>query len=318
MKIVVYMTFLPRMALALLALPLPFASAQQLQCKPCTNNYGQVQTGTSKQFVFQLTNTGRRTVHILHKWRNGKSFSFGNFPLPLTLAAGKSAHLPVNFKPLVTGRIKGTITIISDASNPKLTLAVSGTGVNAKAATLAVAPASLNFGNVTVGLSAKLVLALTAANGPVTISAAHVNSSEFALSGLALPVTIAAGQSVSAKVVFTPSISGTASAILTLTSDAANSPTTVSLTGVGVVAGAHSADLSWDPSKDVVIGYNVYRGARTGGPYNRINSVLDASTDYTDTGVKAGATYFYVVTAVDAANMESPFSNQVKVTIPSP
>ena len=312
------MTVLPRIALALLMLPLANASAQQLQCTPCNKNYGPVQIGTSKRFVFQLTNTGRRTLHILHKWKNGKSFSFGNFPLPLTLAAGKSTRLPVNFNPRVRGKIAGTITLISDATNPKLILGVSGTGVNATAAKLGVSPSSLNFGNVTVGLSARLVLTLAASNGPVTISAAKVNSSEFVLSGLALPVTIAAGQSMNAKVVFTPSASGTASANLTLTSDAANSPTTVPLTGIGVSAGAHSADLTWDPSRDVVIGYNVYRGGTRGGPYSQINSVLDASTNYTDSAVKAGATYYYVVTAVDAARMESPFSNEVKVIIPSP
>ena len=314
------MKFLPRMALALFlsTWPLSYAAAQQLQCKPCSNDYGQVQTGTSKQYVFQLTNTGRRTLHILSKWKNGKSFSFGNFPLPLTLAAGKSAQLPINFKPLVTGKITGNVTLISDAQNPKLIMGVSGTGVNVNAATLGVSPSSLNFGNVSVGTSAHLQLTLSASNGAVTISSAQVNSSEFVLSGLVLPVTIASGHSVTAKVIFTPNVAGTASAKLTLTSDATNSPTTVPLTGVGVAAGPHSADLTWDPSKDVVIGYNVYRGGKTGGPYNQINGVLDSSTNYTDSAVNAGATYFYVVTAVNAANQESSFSNEVKVIIPTP
>ena len=314
------MRFSPRMALAVLVLVLPLvcASAQQLQCKPCNYDYGQVQTGTSKQFVFQLTNTGKRTLHILHKWKTGKSFSFGNFPLPLTLAAGKSAQLPITFTPLVTGKITGNIALISDALNPKLIMGVSGTGVNANAATLGVSPSSLNFGNVVVGSPASLQLTLSAVNGPVTLSSARVNSTEFTLPGLVLPVTIPAGQSVTATVVFTPSVSGTASANLTLTSDATNSPTTVPLTGVGVAAGAHSADLTWDPSKDVVIGYNVYRGGTNGGPYAQINAVLDSSTNYTDSAVNAGKTYYYVVTAVNAANQESAFSNQVKVVIPSP
>jgi hypothetical protein len=308
------------MALALLVLVVPLlcASAQQLQCKPCGNDYGQVQIGTSKQYVFQLTNTGKRTLHILHKWKNGKSFSFGNFPLPLTLAAGKSTQLPVNFTPLVKGKITGNIALISDAQNPKLIIGVSGTGVNANAATLGVSPSSLNFGNVTIGTSANLQLTLSASNGAVTISSAQVNSSEFTLPGLVLPLTIASGQSVTAKVVFTPNVAGTASANLTLTSDATNSPTTVPLTGVGVAAGAHSADLSWDPSKDIVIGYNVYRGGRRGGPYTQVNPVLDSATNYTDSTVNGGATYFYVVTAVNAANQESSFSNEVKVIIPSP
>jgi len=308
------------MALALwpLVLPLAGASAQQLQCNPCSHGYGQVQIGTSKQYSFQLTNTGSRTLHILSKSRSGRAFSFGNFPLPVALRPGRSTQLPVIFKPVVVGKTTGTITLLSDARNPKLIMNVWGTGVAVNGATLGVSPSSLNFGSVTVGTSANLRLTLSASNGAVTISSAKVNSSEFALSGLALPVTIAAGQSVTAKVVFTPSVSGTASANLTLTSDATNSPTTVPLTGVGVAAGAHSADLTWDASKDVVIGYNVYRGGTNGGPYSQINAILDSSTNYTDSAVNAGKTYYYVVTAVNAANQESAFSNQVKVIIPSP
>jgi fibronectin type 3 domain-containing protein len=123
---------------------------------------------------------------------------------------------------------------------------------------------------------------------------------------------------VNATIVFTPNVSGTASANLVFTSDAANSPNTVPLTGVGVAAGAHSTDLTWDPSQGVVIGYDVYRGTTKGGPYTQINPVLDASTNYTDSTVSAGATYYYVVTAVDANNMQSAYSNEVKVVIPSP
>ena len=67
-----------------------------------------------------------------------------------------------------------------------------------------------------------------------------------------------------------------------------------------------------------MIGYNVYRGARTGGPYSQINSILDALTSFTDSTVKGGTTYYFVVTAVNALNQESSHSNEVKVVIPSP
>ena len=224
----------------------------------------------------------------------------------------------VNFKPSVVGTITGTITLVSDALNPKLLMGVSGTGVNANAINLGVSPSSLSFGNVTVGSSASLQLTLSASNGPVTISSAQVNSSEFTLPGFVLPKTIPAGQGVAATVMFTPNASGTASANLILISNAANSPNTVPLTGVGVAAPAHSADLTWNPSQGAVIGYDVYRGATTGGPYTQINPVLEAPTNYTDNAVSAGVTYYYVVTAVDTNNMQSGYSNEVKVVIPSP
>jgi Abnormal spindle-like microcephaly-assoc'd, ASPM-SPD-2-Hydin len=314
------MKFLPRMVLALCvsAWPVAYAGAQLLQCNPCSYDYGQVQIGSTKRFILQLSNTGSQALTISSKRKIGKDFWVGNFPLPVTLQPETNTQIRVSFKPSVTGKIAGTITLLNNGSNPSVTINISGTGVSANAATLAVSPPSLDFGNVTVGASASLQLALTASNGPVTISSAQANSSEFTLPGFILPKTIAAGQSVSATVTFTPNASGTASANLVLVSDAANSPSTVPLTGVGVAAQPHSADLSWTASKNVVIGYNAYRGNTKGGPYTKINPVLDASTTYADNNVTAGATYYYVVTAVDASNVESTHSNEAQVLIPSP
>lgn len=63
-------------------------------------------------------------------------------------------------------------------------------------------------------------------------------------------------------------------------------------------------------------GYNVYRGTVSGGPYTITNTTLDSSTNFVDLSVQAGQTFFYVVTSVDAAGMESSFSNEVKAVIP--
>jgi hypothetical protein len=314
------MKSLPRIALALSLSVWPFfhASAQQLLCTPASFDFGQVQIGASAQNAFQLSNTGSRALTISSKWKNGKDFSFSNFKLPITLQPGQSAQMRVNFAPSTAGKITGTITLTSNALNPKLSIGVSGTGVAANKATLGVSPTSLSFGNVTVGSSASLPLTLSATNGTVTISAAQVNSSEFTLSGLTLPKSLAAGQSVTVTMTFKPNASGTATANLTLTSDAANSPTTVTLAGVGVAVKAHSTDLTWTASQDPVVGYNVYRGGTQGGPYTKINAVVNAPTNYTDSTVSAGATYYYVVTAVDANGVESPRSNEAKVTIPTP
>jgi fibronectin type 3 domain-containing protein len=66
-----------------------------------------------------------------------------------------------------------------------------------------------------------------------------------------------------------------------------------------------------------VIGYNVYRGTQSGGPYTRINPELDPNLDYTDIAVIDGQTYFYVTTSVNSENEESVYSNQAQATIPS-
>ena len=66
-----------------------------------------------------------------------------------------------------------------------------------------------------------------------------------------------------------------------------------------------------------MVGYNVYRGVKTGGPYSQITS-MNIDTTFTDDTVQGGQTYFYVTTAVDGAGKESAHSNQTQATIPTP
>lgn len=85
----------------------------------------------------------------------------------------------------------------------------------------------------------------------------------------------------------------------------------------GVFIRQHCVNLSWKAStSDDVIGYNIYRGDRPGGPYWKINPVLDPSTLYADTSVVDGKTYYYVTTAVSSNRKKSVYSNQVKIVIP--
>ena len=83
-----------------------------------------------------------------------------------------------------------------------------------------------------------------------------------------------------------------------------------------LAAGQPTVNLSWDASTSPVVGYNVYRGSVSGGPYTKINSELDATTSYTDSTVQNGQTYYYVTTGVDSTGMESGYSNQAEAVIP--
>jgi hypothetical protein len=87
----------------------------------------------------------------------------------------------------------------------------------------------------------------------------------------------------------------------------------------GQSSSKHSVSLSWDapPTSTTVAFYNVYRGTVSGGPYNLLSTGV-TSTDYTDPGVQSGATYYYVTTTVDAARLESDFSNELQAVIPAP
>ena len=286
-----------------------------LTANPTSLSFGNVATGSSKTLSQTLTNSGGSALTISQITPSPTAFSFSSINPPVTLSAGQSFTFNVAFSPATGGSASGTLAIASNASNPNLSVPLSGTGV--APGQLAVNPGATNFGNVTVGTSLAQGGTLTASGGSVTVSSAGINSTEFLLSGISLPLTIAAGNSASFTVTFTPQSSGTASASLTFASNASNAPTVQSLTGNGTAPVQHSVTLSWNASTSSnVVGYNVYRGSISGGPYTKINSALNPSTSDTDTTVQSGQTYYYVVTAVDSAANESSYSNQVQATIP--
>jgi hypothetical protein len=168
-----------------------------------------------------------------------------------------------------------------------------------------------------VGASSNQPGSLSASFANVTVTSASLNDSEFSLSGISFPVTIAPGQSVPFTLTFAPQSSGTANGVLSFASNASNAPTET-LTGNGVAPPSHSASLSWTDGDSGITGYNVYRGSVSGGPYTKINSALNANPAYNDNSVLAGQTYYYVTTAVDGSGGESGYSNEAQAVIPTP
>ena len=292
------------------------SGAGQISASPTTLSFGNLPPGTSQTLNETLTNTGTTSVTISQASLSSAMFTATNLPLPSTLGAGNSVTFGVVFSPNVAGSITGKLSILSDASNPQLNIALSGS--ESAPGQLTLSPANLNFGNVSTGSKTSLSGTLNATGSSVTISSGTSSSGEFLLGGIALPATLAAGQSVPFTVTFLPQSSGSASASLSFVSNATNSPATESLSGSGVAPTQHSVDLSWGASSSSnVQGYNVYRAGVSGGPYAAVVSA-NSGTTFVDGSVQSGQTYFYVVTAVDTSGTESAYSNQVQAVIPSP
>jgi len=140
------------------------------------------------------------------------------------------------------------------------------------------------------------------------------------VSGLTLPKTLAAGSSTTATVKFAPTTTGAASGSVAFVSNASNSPATVTLSGTGSTATvAHAVDLTWSASTtSTVVGYKVYRGSQSGGPYALLTTSAVSGSTYTDNSVQSGQTYYYAVSAVDASGAESALSNEATAAIPIP
>ena len=288
-------------------------SQQSLIANPPNLPFGNVQTGNTTTALMSLTNNESSSVTISQQ-STSAAFSTQGLSLPLTLATGHSVTFSITFSPTTVGPVVGLFEGLGSKNNVLIAIPLTGTGT--APGQLTVSPASLNFGNVNVGSSSSQAGTLSATGASVTLSSATSNSSEFTLSGLTLPATIAAGQSIGYTTTFTPQSSGTASATLPFVSNASDPNASENLTGTGIAAQSYNVSLSWSASTSAVSGYNVYRGTKSGGPYSKINSTLDPSTTYTDSTVATGQTYYYVTTSVNYSGKESAYSNQAQAVIP--
>jgi hypothetical protein len=289
-------------------------AAGALGSNPTSLSFGSLLVGNKSTLSETVTNTGGSSVTISAVGISGTGFSMSGIAAPVTLTAGQGATFSVSFAPTAAGTVSGNVTITSNASNPTLTIPLSGTGT-AVAGQLSVSPTTLALGSVPVGTSGTASGSLTASGANVTVTAATTNNSVFSVGGLSLPVTIPVGNSVPFTVTFSPVTTGAVSATLTFLSDAQPSTTTETLTGTGTPASTHTVNLSWNASTSSNIsGYNIYRAVYTNpqcGSFSKINATLNTGLLYTDATVVNGTSYCYATTAVDTSNAESGYSNIV-------
>jgi hypothetical protein len=221
-----------------LSIPLSGTGVTQgtLSANPTSLAFGTVQVGKSSSLSETLTNSGGSSLTISAAAASGSGYSLSGLSLPLTLSAGQSTSFTVAFAPTASGSSSGSVTITSNGSNSSLSIPLSGTG--ATPGTLSPNPSSLGFGSVQVGKSANLSETVTNTGGSsVTISQANVTGAAFSISGLSLPLSLAANQSVTFTATFTPSSTGAVSGSLAIVSDASNSTLTIALSGTGTAAG---------------------------------------------------------------------------------
>jgi hypothetical protein len=287
-----------------------------IEVTPSSVNFGNVTVGTTDTQTMRLANTGTADLTVTKISASGTGFSESGLSIPLTLPAGQSTTFTASFKPTGTGAQTGSIAITSNASGSPLSVSLTGSGVTTNTK-LSANPTSLNFGTVTVGTTDSQNVSLTnTGNTNVAISSVGTVGTGFSSTGGA-NATLTPNQSINVSISFNPKAPGGVTGTVTISSNAPKVQVALAGQGAGTPV-PHSVTLNWAPSVSTVVGYNVYRGSVSGGPYTRLNPSTDSLTSYTDHGVSGGQTYYYVVTAIDASSIESGFSNQVSVTIPSP
>jgi P pilus assembly chaperone PapD len=285
----------------------------QLSATPLSASFPNVTAGTSGSQTITLQNGGTASVTISSASVAGAGFKTSGLTLPMGIAPGQNTTFNVVFAPSSAGNVTGSVSLTSDAANSPLVISMSGSAT-AATALLSASASSLDFGSVLVGSSSSQGVTLTnAGNANVTISNVVVTGAGFNASGAGVNTILAPGQTATLKVTFAPSSMGSAAGTITIGSTAGG--LSISLAGSGGQLSSHTVALNWDPSTSDVIGYYVYR-TLADGTYAKVNSAPVVLTEYTDTNIESGQAYTYVVTAVDADNVESDYSDPVLAIIP--
>ena len=254
--------------------------------------------------TFSVTATGAGT--LTYQWKKGGTAIGGATSSSYTTPATATGDNGTQFTVTVTNSVGNTT---SNAAT--LTVNAAATLI------LNASQTTLNFSSVNIGSNSILPVVFTnGGNSDVTISNVTITGAGYTASGVSSGQIVKSGQTATLNVTFTPSATGPLPGSVKVTSNATNSPASVTLSGTGVQPVSHSVTLTWTASTSAVSGYNVYRSTVSGGPYTKLNSSLIAATTYTDSTVQASTTYFYVVTSVDSSNVESANSTEVSVTVP--
>ncbi len=203
-------------------------------------DFGSVSVGSSSTLPVTVSNNGKSSLTVSQATVTGTEFSFSGPNLPLNLAPQQSVSLNFTFAPQAGGSASGNISIAILSAIGNRGKQRSGSATISLAATgltpgyLTYSSSSVNFGSVLIGSSQTQSVTLTNSGGSsVTISQAAMTGTGFSLSGFAVPSSLAAGQSLTCTITFAPTLSGTVSGTLTVTSNASDAIFGISLSGSG-------------------------------------------------------------------------------------
>ena len=295
------------------------------QLKPTPNaiNFGNQAVGTRRAVPVTLANSSTRTTfRIVAISSSNQEFSLSHQSLPVTLVPRQTLTVTVTFAPTAASAYSGTLWLRNPPQvdgqgpterhwNSTVTLARQGTlSFNS----------SLNFGTVAMSSSSAQTLSLS------NSGSASVSISNISLAGPDgyshrpfVGNDSSSWTNTTIQASFSPPSSGNSSGKISITSNASNSPAVISWTATTPTSPApsHSVELSWNASSSGgIVGYHVYRGPVSSGPYVLLTANPVTATNFVDSPVSPAETLFYVVTSVATGGVESGYSNEVSAVVP--
>ena len=209
---------------------------EEVQISPASLTFPNVSVGSTATQTATITNTGSKSVSITQLSLSSADFSASGVAMPLTLAPGQSTLFKVSYKSSSTSTVSGTLSAMTSRGGGSGKVKLNGNSGRA-ASQLSLSTNSLKYGNVLVdGSSTQAVTVKNTGNTDINISQLGVSGSGFSVSGVAVPVTVPAGQSVALQTTFAPTVTGSVTGSVTITSDAQTTSSSVALSGTGVSA----------------------------------------------------------------------------------
>ncbi|HVL90766.1 MAG TPA: choice-of-anchor D domain-containing protein, partial [Actinomycetota bacterium] len=237
---------------------------------PTSMSFGSATVGqqTGSQTA-TLTNTGTATLTLSTSFAgiNPSDFLRVGGTCGSSLGAGGSCTILVAFKPTAPGSRSASLLVTSNAPGSPHAVALSGTGVAAP--TLSLNRTTVAFGNVEQGFTSppqSIIVTNTGGAtlniGTITISgafaSAFIKSSDTCSNAAVAPST-----SCTIGVSFRPAALGGHNATLTIPSNAAGSPHTVALSGLGVDTIKPLSAFTTTPGSIKVAGLDRVEGGTT-------------------------------------------------------
>jgi hypothetical protein len=146
----------------------------------------------------------------------------------------------------------------------------------------------MNFGNIQDGTTAKLYLTLTnSKNTNAVLATAATSGTGYSTVGLTLPLTLAAGQSYTFQVVFSPAAAGSVSGLFQGYNSVGSRIVAVPLSGTGTAAGQLALSPSTDNFGNVTVGSSATGSGSliASGASVTVSSASSSNSQFTLSGV---------------------------------
>ncbi len=190
-------------------------------------------TSFPQNVPFVNTGWGSITINsITVGGTNGASFAQTN-NCPAVLQANATCNISVTFSPKKGGNLAGTLIVNYKGLGSSQTVSLTGTGLVPP--TVSLTPAKMNFGVLVLGKSSAAQTATLTNTGNQSVSISSISTAAPFAQTNNCPSTLVVGGSCQIQVTFTPSAIGTSLGSLTVTDNAAKSPQTVALGGIGTI-----------------------------------------------------------------------------------